>query len=65
MKFIDDMTVAESIDLKQKLIPNPDLNPPRPVNYHDRTGHVLNMGQSQVQVQLNELMEYTFFLFFF
>ena len=59
MKFIDDMTVAESIDLKQKLIPNPDLNPPRPVNYHDRTGHVLNMGQSQVQVQLNELMEYT------
>ena len=59
MKFIDDMTVAEAIDLKKKLIPNPDPDPPRPVNYHDRTGHVLSVGQSQVQGQLNELKEFT------
>ena len=58
MKFIDDMTLAEAIDLKSKLTPNPDPNPPRPVNYHDRTGHVLDVALSQVQVQLKELGEY-------
>ena len=34
LKFIDDMTIAEAIDLKKKkLVPNPNPNPERPLTY--------------------------------
>ena len=58
LKFIDDLTVAEAINLKSKLVPNPNPNPPRPLPYHDRTGHVLADGQSEVQKLLLELNSY-------
>ena len=58
LKFIDDMTIAEAIELRRQLVPNPDIDQPRPVNYHDRTGHVLGQGQSLVQKKLNEINEY-------
>ena len=58
LKFIDDLTVAESINLKSKLVPNPNPNPPRPTTYHDRTGHVLGDSQSEVQKLLLELNSY-------
>ena len=58
LKFFDDMTIAEAIELKRQLVHNPDINQPRPVNYHDRTGHVLGQGQSLVQKKLNEINEY-------
>ena len=38
MKFIDDMTIAESIHLKEKFITNPA--PVHPLQYHERTGHI-------------------------
>ena len=38
VKFVDDGTVAVSIDLKTCLIP---VDRARPRNYHERTGHVL------------------------
>lgn len=57
MKFIDDMTVAESIHLKEQLIVNPD--PVHPLQYHERTGHILPMEKSQVQSVLDELQDYT------
>ena len=59
LKYIDDMTVAESINLKNKLVVNPDPNPTRPLQYHERTGHVLPEDQSDVQTLLNELSSYT------
>ena len=58
LKFIDDMTVAEAIDLKAKLTTNPDTDAPRPVPYNDRTGHVLQGDQSEVQKLLLELNSY-------
>ena len=58
LKFIDDMTVAEAIDLKSKLVPNPNP-PPKPTLYHDRTGIVLGDDQSQVQDLLKELKSFT------
>ena len=57
MKFIDDMTIAESIHLKEKLIKNPA--PVHPLQYHERTGHILPNERSKVQKLLQELKVYT------
>ena len=57
MKFIDDMTVAESIYLKEKLTDNP--NPIQPFQYHERTGHVLPKENCRIQTMLEELNQYT------
>ena len=40
MKFVDDGTVAVSVDLKACLVPDP-VDRARPHNYHERTGHIL------------------------
>lgn len=40
VKFVDDGTVAVSIDLKKCLVPDP-VPRPRPLNYRERTGHIL------------------------
>ena len=40
VKFVNDGTVAVSIDLKKCLVSDP-VNRPQPLNYHERTGHVL------------------------
>ena len=58
LKYIDDMTVAEPINLKQQLVKNPDPNPIRPLQYHERTEHILPEGQSEVQTLLNDLKTY-------
>ena len=59
LKYVDDMTVAEALNLKKKLIPNPNNNLPRPVQYHQRTGHILPEGQSAVQSLLTDIKIYT------
>ena len=59
LKYIDDMTVAESLNLKKQLVKKPDPNPPRPLQFHDRTGHILPQGVSVVQKQLEALKTYS------
>ena len=39
MKYIDDLSLAESVNLKEALMVNP--NPTHPLQYHDRTHHLL------------------------
>ena len=56
LKFIDDMTVAESIHLKTELLQNPDLI--HPTQYHERTGHVFPKELSKVQEVLDDLKIY-------
>ena len=59
MKYIDDMSEAFAINLKNCVVPNPDPNPPRPLAYHDRTGHVLPEGSDcPVQSELDKLVQY-------
>ena len=58
MKYVDNMTAAEAINLKKQLIANPNTNPVRPLQYHDRTEHILPEGQSQVQDLLDQLVNY-------
>jgi hypothetical protein len=58
MKYVDDMTMAETLNLRQELMPNPNTNLPRPLTYHERTQQILSEGVSQIQEQLNRLVEY-------
>jgi hypothetical protein len=53
---MDDMSIAEAIKLKEKLVPNPDQ--PRPDPYHARTGHTLPEASSRVYEQLLTLDNY-------
>ena len=57
LKWIDDMTAAEAINLKEHLIE--DSNMIFPLKFHERTGHSLPKSQSKVQDLLTELVQYT------
>ena len=48
VKFVDDGTVAVSVDLKTSLVPDP-VDRDRPLNYHERTGHVLPVEHNLLQ----------------
>ena len=56
LKYVDDMTLAESINLKENLVLAP--NRPRPDPFHARTGHALPQENSAVYRQLLETAEY-------
>ena len=58
LKYIDDLSLAEALNLKESLLENPDINPPRPFTFHDRTNQILPPGACQLQEQLNNLQEY-------
>ena len=58
LKYIDDLSLAEALNLKESLVDNPDINPPRPFTFHDRTNQILPPGACQLQEQLNNLQEY-------
>jgi hypothetical protein len=59
LKFVDDMIVAESINLKKQHIANPDVNQPRPLEYHNRTEQILPESESQIIPLLNDILDYT------
>ena len=59
MKYVDDLSLAQSLNLKECLITNPDPNPPRPLAYHDRTNHLLPTDSCQLQEQINQLVQYS------
>ena len=58
LKYIDDLSMAEAINLREKLVENPDPNPSRPFTFHDRTNHVLPPGACLLQEQLDSLQKY-------
>ena len=58
VKYVDDISLAQSINMKECVVTNPDPNPVLPLQYHDRTGHVLPTSQCALQVQLHNLAEY-------
>ena len=41
--YIDDLSEAEAIELKKQLVDDP-VQRPFPLNYHERTQHVLPAG---------------------
>ena len=57
-KYVDDLTLAEALDLKKCLVSDSENSFVKPLNYHNRTEHKLPPQQSQVQDQLHKLQEY-------
>ena len=58
LKFVDDLTVAESLKLKKQLIANPDTDQPRPLEYRNRTEHLLPDSESKVITLLENIQKY-------
>ena len=57
-KYVDDLTLVESINLKDKLVYVPESVRPLPDNLHSTTGHILPNQNSQVYQQLQKTEEY-------
>ena len=53
VKFVDDGSVAVSVDLKSSLIKDP-VERQRPLNLHERTGHVLPAKDNLLQYYLED-----------
>ena len=56
LKFVDDLTLAETITMKDQLTDKPSR--PRPDNYHARTGQELKPENSKVYRQLELTKQY-------
>ena len=57
LKYVDDLTLGEAINLPEKLVSAPD-DRQQPDNFHARTGHILPLEESNVLKQLRETEEY-------
>ena len=57
-KYIDDFTVAVSINLKNCLEKDLNCTEPRPLNYHSRTEHILPRHNNKMQDELDSLKRY-------
>lgn len=58
LKYVDDLTMAEAIKMKEKLVSVPVSERPLPDTFHARTGHVLPREQSALHHQLLETQQY-------
>lgn len=58
LKFVDDLTVAESLILEDNVKPVPLSDRPQPDPYHSRTGHSLIPEKSKVLRQIKEIQDY-------
>ena len=52
LKYVDDLTLAEAVNLPDKLVPVNRNERPLPDSFHARTGHTLPAEESAVQQQL-------------
>ena len=58
LKYVDDLTIAEALKLKNVLVVENVPGRERPLEYHKRTEQKLNPEDSKVQAQLDELTKY-------
>ena len=58
VKYIDDATQACAINLRDALLPDHIVRP-RPLNYRERTSHILNPLHNQLQEDLDSLKVFT------
>ena len=52
LKFVDDLTLAEAVNLPEKLVTMNMNESPLPDNFHSMTGHSLPAANSAAQQQL-------------
>ena len=58
LKYVDDLTLAEAVDLKEKLVSVPEDLRVMPDLFYERTGHVLPIDESNVYKELVKTMDY-------
>ena len=58
LKYVDDLSLAERIDMNTQLIPSPLDERPQPDPFRARTGHKLKLEESKVLKQLVETKRY-------
>ena len=58
-KYVDDLTLAEAIDLKKALKKANEGSPEKPLTFHERTEHKLDREESKVSKELDKLLEYS------
>ena len=58
LKYVDDLTLAEAINLPEKLLSQPVDDRPQPDVFHARTGHFLPNGESKVYSKLIDTLHY-------
>ena len=58
MKYVDDLALAEGIDMNKQLKEVPLIERPQPDTYRARTGHQLKIEDSEVYKQLMEIQNY-------
>ena len=58
MQYVDDLTLAEAINLPEQLVTVPVSQRPQPDSYHARTGHALPVKNSKVFSQLKKTETY-------
>ena len=57
-KFIDDMTLALSLNLKDKLRSDHEVNLTRPLEFHKRTSHFLPIAENSMQKEVDSINTY-------
>ena len=58
-KYVDDLTLAEAIDLKKTLNKDNTNNYERPLNFHERTENKLDPVLSKVNKQMEDVVKYS------
>ena len=58
LKYVDDLAIAEAINMKTQLAPVPLAERPQPDTFRARTGHQLRTENSQVFNQLKQIQKY-------
>ena len=58
LKYVDDLTLAEAVNLPEKLVPVNTNERPLPDTFHARTGHSLPAEKSAVQQQLIKINQH-------
>ena len=58
LKYVDDLTLAESISMKSQLTQVPVVARPQPDTFHERTGHIILPEDSRVHKNLKETEQY-------
>ena len=58
LKYVDDLALAEAVDLKSQLTEVAVTDRPQPDTFHARTGHELRPENSRVYLQLQRTEEY-------
>ena len=56
MKYIDDLSFASALNLKDNLVVDHDL--PMPLSYHERTNHTLPREKNPIQHQFDDLKSF-------